>query len=229
MKKEKLLGVYRLMIVLVGWFGIMGSFTMKIITRAQGESAAMALLDSISHYTIQTNLLVLIWITCALMYWIKKGKVKTDNSVLKTGITMYITFTFVIYALMLQGLWSPTGIKSVLAFITHYITPVAFIIDWLACELINGKQTKKNYKNAVKWLIYPSCYVIYVMIYGKITGKYMYPFLHVPSIGYSGVFMRVFILSILFFLMGMFYIKCNSIIQGRKSRILKSKNNEISR
>jgi len=53
------------------------------------------------------------------------------------------------------------------------------------------------------------------------TGRYMHPFLHVPSKGYSGVLLSVSILCICFILMGLFYIWISNIIQKIRYSSLK--------
>ena len=66
------------------------------------------------------------------------------------------------------------------------------------------------------------------MIYGGITGRYMYPFLNVPTIGYMGAFKSALILSILFIISGVIYLKCSEIIQSLKKKFVKVNNNEVS-
>ncbi|WBW96759.1 Pr6Pr family membrane protein [Oceanirhabdus sp. W0125-5] len=226
MKKEKSIVIFRSLFLLIGWFSVIGSITLKIMKwYSQGEGAIMGLLDSLSHYTIQTNILVLAWLTLAVIGNLRKGESKVVNTVYKSGITLYISFTFIIYALILQQLWAPTGIHRVLAVITHYVTPIVFILDWFFCEFIKDREEKQKLSNVIKWLIYPFCYAAYVvLIYGKFTGRYMYPFLHIPSIGYSGVLIRVLVLSVCYILMGLFIIKISRIIQGNIRSPFNSKN-----
>lgn len=66
--------------------------------------------------------------------------------------------------------------------------------------------------------------VIYVIIYGGFTGRYMYPFLQVPSIGYWGVLVRVLILSVLYIVMGVIFVKGSNMIDKVKNLCLNDKN-----
>lgn len=215
MKMNKWNKYYRLLIVLVGWFGVIGTITYKVLRCSQGQSVALELLDSLSHYTIQTNIIVMLWFTRALFSAVKKGENSLSNTRRKTGIMLYISLTFIIYAILLQGLWEPKGMDAVLAYITHYVTPIAMIVDWVYCEFSTEPADKLTKKDALKWLIYPACYVAYAMVYGYLSGRYMYPFLNAPEIGYPMVFLSIVVISAFLLLLGLIAIACSHRIQKR--------------
>lgn len=215
MKMNKWNKYYRLLIILVGWFGVIGTIAFKVLRCSPGQSAALELLDSLSHYTIQTNIIVMLWFTRALFRAVKKGENSLSNTPQKTGIMLYISLTFIIYAILLQGLWEPKGMDAVLAYITHYVTPIAMIVDWVYCEFSAEPADKLIKKHALKWLIYPACYVAYAMVYGYLSGRYMYPFLNAPEIGYPIVFLSIVVISAFLLLLGLIAIACSHRIQKR--------------
>lgn len=215
MKMNKWNKYYRLLIILVGWVGVIGTIAYKVLRCSPGQSAALELLDSLSHYTIQTNIIVMLWFTRALFRAVKKGENSLSNTPQKTGIMLYISLTFIIYAILLQGLWEPKGMDAVLAYITHYITPIAMIVDWVYCDFSAEPADKLIKKDALKWLIYPACYVVYAMVYGYLLGRYMYPFLNAPEIGYPMVFLSIVVISAFLLLLGLTAIACSHRIQKR--------------
>lgn len=210
MENKKKIFWFRLIVVLVGWYGVLGSIGLKVFRWTKlGQPIWLAVLDSLSHYTIQTNILALLILSVLMVKEIILSEKKLMNSKFKSAVTLYITFTFVIYAVVLAKLWAPTGQDAILANITHYLTPIAFILDWFIVELISNKSERLVFKDSVIWLVYPITYVSYIMIYGLLTGRYLYPFLNVPVINYSGVMLCVGLLSIVYLITGNVYVGMN--------------------
>ncbi|QUH28659.1 Pr6Pr family membrane protein [Vallitalea guaymasensis] len=215
MKKIDKLLIYRIVFAVIGWIGLFGHFIFKVMNRGAGTSVGGALLDSVSHYTIQTNILVLVWFTIAIVARLTNRDFKILSSFYKGAITLYISFTFVIYAVLLSGLWAPEGIEALLAFISHYITPVAFMIDWVFYEFKGHKEDRYEWRNVVKWLVYPLVYLGYLLIYGGMTGRYFYPFLYVPKIGWDGLVVSVVVLCGCYIVAGGVYIAVGRVIGKR--------------
>lgn len=217
-KKINSILVYRIIFTIIGWFGLIGSLTLKITHRPPEWSILRSIWSFLSYYTIQTNIIVIIWFTVAVFYW-KRGK---ENPLLKPKIkgafTLYITATFLIYAVLLNGLWSPKGMDLFLSIITHYITPVAIILDWILTERKGDRKQSYKWSYALQWLVYPLCYLVYNQIYGKLTGLYLYPFLNLPQIGWSGLAIRVIILCVFFIVFGCMYIFINKIPSREKDQ-----------
>ena len=205
--------VYRLVFALVALLGVGGHLVQKLTNCPPEWSIPRCILDYLSYYTIQTNMLVLIWLTVAILYW----KRESDNPILrpkvKGAFTLYISTTFIIYAVLLAGLWEPEGADRYLSIISHYITPIAFIIDWLLFE----KRQTYQWNYALQWLVYPLGYLGYSLVYGGLTGRYLYPFLNLPVLGWGGLAIRVALLVVFFILLGCMYIAINKFM-GRKQR-----------
>ena len=87
------------------------------------------------------------------------------------------------------------------------------MIDWLLFE----KRRTYQWKYAFQWLVYPLGYLGYSLVYGKITGRYLYPFLNVPVLGWGGLTIRVAILVVFFIVLGCTYIAINKSL-GRGQR-----------
>jgi len=101
--------------------------------------------------------------------------------------------------------YRPTGWAAFSNLVLHYITPIAFIVDWILTE--NKVQYKWNY--LPYWIIYPLCYIIFAVIHGAITGNYLYFFLDISKLGIFGFVLFVSFLIIFGIALGSLYIAIN--------------------
>lgn len=162
-------------------------------------------LVSFISFTMQTNLMVSVWWTLAIIWHYKPEKLKIISGLLKGAFTLYITVTFVIFALLLSIFYQPTGYAAFMNLIVHYITPIAFIIDWLLTE----KDIKYKWKYLLYFLSYPLCYLAFSQIYGTFTGNYLYYFLDPNALGVSAFILYILFLVIFFIAVGSLYIAIN--------------------
>jgi len=205
---------FRAMFVCIGWFGIVGHIVLKIATRVD-MSVLEAVISSISYYTIQTNIIGMVCLTYALIA-MHKGY-KPLHPYIRAGITLYISLTFALYTIFLAKLWQPHGLEAILSYISHYITPIAVIIDWFLYEKYERQASfKKRY--IITWLLYPLLYLGYALTYGHFTGRYMYPFIHLPSLGVISLLRNVSILILLYIILGSVLIRTSQILSVEKVR-----------
>lgn len=205
---------YRLVVALVALIGVTGHLVQRLAKHPPEWSIPRSILDYLSYYTIQTNLLVVTWLAIAILYWRRESEHPILRPKIKGAFTLYISATFIIYAILLAGLWEPEGADLYLSIISHYITPIAFMIDWLLFE----KRGTYQWKYALQWLVYPFGYLGYSLVYGGITGRYQYPFLNLPVLGWGGLTIRVALLVVFFVALGCMYIAINKTL-GRRRRM----------
>jgi hypothetical protein len=156
--------------------------------------------------TWQTNLIVMIWLTLAIVWHNKPESFEKFLKPLKGAFTIYITLTFVLYALLLQIFFQPDTFWDIFFnTVLHYITPLAFIIDWVLTE------TEVRYKwiYLAYWIIYPISYLIFVFIHGTFTGNYIYYVLDISRLGILGYSMTISMLIIIYVILGCLYIVVN--------------------
>jgi len=195
--------IYRIIFAGLSWF--------TIITGALINSISTGLpllwLVSFKYYTMQTNLIVTIWFTLAIGWHNKPESLEKIMGPLKGAFTLYITTTFIFFAILLQMFYQPTGWAAFNNLILHYITPIAFIIDWILTE------TKQRYKWRYfqYWIIYPICYLVFSFVLGTFTGDYLYGFLDINRVGIIG-----YVLIICFLLGVGSGLGCLYIIVNRK-------------
>ncbi len=193
--------VYRIIFATLSWFTLIASASIYAFTYGD----VLPWFNGFKAFTMQTNLIVTIWLTLAIIWHNKPESLDKIMGPLKGAFTMYITITFVVFAILLSPFYQPTGFAAFSNFVLHYITPIAFIIDWVLTE------TKVRYKwNYLPyWIIYPLCYIIFAVIHGTFTGQYLYYFLDINALGILGFVMFVSILVAFGLALGCLYILIN--------------------
>ncbi|TFG04532.1 MAG: hypothetical protein EU536_04420 [Promethearchaeota archaeon] len=163
-----LIRALRLAILILGW----SSMTIMIVL-ASGS------FDLFSTYTVQSNLLVLAWLSVAIIFQEKNKNHWFFSQVVRGAITLYITVTFIIFALLLSFLYQPTGIAAFTNLVSHYLVPILFLLDWFLTEL----RRKYAWKYTVMWLAYPVFYLIFTLVRGYYTSDYIYYFIDPNLLG----------------------------------------------
>jgi hypothetical protein len=182
--QNKLRVAYIILNVLMLWFALGLQFYISTDAyMATGRSFAGAIIQIISFYTIQTNLLIAVGLTAILFApesaW---GRFFSRTSVL-TSIAVYITIVGLIYATVLKGLLQLDGLFMLADFLLHTLSPIVFVVFWL---LFVPKESIK-WNQVLLWAIFPLLYLVYSLIRGAISGDYPYPFVNAAKLGYGQV------------------------------------------
>lgn len=193
--------IYRIIFAGLSWFTLIASAVIYALT----IGPILEWFNSFKAFTIQSNFIVTIWFTLAILWHNKPESLKKISGPLKGAFTMYITITFVVFAILLSPFYQPTGFAAFSNLVLHYITPIAFIVDWVLTE------TKVRYKwNYLSyWILYPACYIIFVIIHGTFTGSYLYYFLDINALGIVVFVIFIPILIALGISLGCLYIWIN--------------------
>ncbi len=136
---SKNLLIYRIVFATLSWFTLIASASIYAFT----YGSVLPWFNSFKAFTMQTNLIVTIWLTLAIIWHNKPESLDKIMGPLKGAFTMYITITFVVFAILLSPFYQPTGFAAFSNFILHYVTPIAFIVDWVLTE--NKVRYKWNY------------------------------------------------------------------------------------
>lgn len=149
-------------------------------------------LNMFRYFTIQSNLIVGSYFSMSLINSVK------DNKLFKKmlgGVTVYITITCLVFVVFLEARYEHTGIGHLSNLIVHYIVPVLTIVFLT----IYRRDYSFEAKDIGKWVVYPLSYIVFVQIFGRVTGDYIYPFFEVDNIGVIGLIKSV-VLLVLFFM-----------------------------
>jgi hypothetical protein len=127
------------------------------------------------------------------------------------AITVYASFTFLVFVFILQPLK-----QRIIIDVNHYFIPVFFIIHWFYIKPKN--EYKKIY--ALYWLIYPTIYLVYIFVWGIFIGAFPYPFLDLNLISPFLYIINNFLIVGLFYLLGRLFIFMNQ-KEYNKAEIIK--------
>jgi hypothetical protein len=83
-------------------------------------------------------------------------------------------------------------------FTLHYVMPCAIILEWLVAP----PAMKFGARQLLPVLVFPSLYLIYTLIRGRMLGWYPYPFLNPASVGGSGVAVHAVGIAVTFIFAG---------------------------
>jgi hypothetical protein len=197
--------VYRTLCALIGWSAMLILWYSAVLNRPVGSSPLAAIAVTFRYFTVQSNMFVLIWMLVAIIYWERRREHPILRPVVKGAFTVYITVTFLVFFILLQSLVNPQGLDFYVNAIVHYVTPIAFIFDWILYE----KKGSYQWRYALIWLVYPLAYLIFAQAYGSLTGDYLYPFLNLPELGINGLAIWVGTLFLVFLVLGVLYIGVN--------------------
>jgi hypothetical protein len=191
------------------------SLIYKIITAAAALAGILLIggfpsgfnLRLFKYYTVQSNVLCLVFIAAAAVHaaiQIKKSGMSGPATLLprfKGAVTLAITVTLLVYQFMLAD--TPFSMTSGYAgnFLVHLLTPLLVILDWLLFD----EKGRYNIFDPLRWGIIPFYYFIFALIAAQagVTylggSRYPYFFLDADAIGAGGVALYVLGIAVAFF------------------------------
>lgn len=169
--------LYRVFTLIVAWFALITQWCLT----------TFGLVDFLSFFTVQSNLMVALCLTFSL--FIPRSALGTffSKSRVQSAIALYIFIVGLVYNTLLRGLADFKGMQLIIDNLLHVAVPVLFVLYWF----IFTPQTFFPWKQSLYWLIYPFLYTVYSMIRGAIVHWYPYPFLNVDNLGYARVFINM--------------------------------------
>jgi len=107
-----------------------------------------------------------------------------SNGLFRGGVTLYMTITGLVYAVLLAPLDIDVGAYAPWAnYVHHTLAPAVVLIDWLLFPPLR----KLDRQAPWIWLVFPAVYFVFSLIRGSITGWFPYPFLNLDELGAGGV------------------------------------------
>lgn len=196
------------------WTGlILQLYILLVNVPENGLTYSQAVARFLGYYTILTNLLVAISLSCLLLIPDSRaGKFFASFSV-HTAIMLNILLVGLGYNLLLRNTWNPEGLQRLVDEILHVVVPAFYLFYWL---FIRTKE-KLQWRSLVLWLAYPLIYMCYALARGAYENWYPYFFIDAGKLGYSSVLKNCSGLIIVFILLGALSIAiANTISLKRK-------------
>ncbi|GAB3020753.1 Pr6Pr family membrane protein [Cyclobacterium sediminis] len=177
---------------IIVWFAVLAQFYLMIINRQAG--IIETIVRFFSFFTILTNTLVALYFT-SKAFKLKKFPFSIfHNTGALTAITTFILIVGLVYQIALRGIWQPTGFQYLIDELLHSIVPLWVLIYWF----MNVAKFDLKFKSVSYWILYPICYLLFVLIRGHFSGFYPYPFLNISIIGYLDTFQNIGLIIFLF-------------------------------
>lgn len=208
----------RIWMAVAGLAGLAGLLLQAYLTArlcaARGMDAGATVSKFFSYFTILTNSLIVI--NCAICVLAPRSRMAASiiRPDVHSGQLLFITIVGSVYITILARLWNPQGLQWWADFLLHYITPGMNLVFWF----LFVPKLRMPWTVALRWMIYPLAYFLWVLIRGAITRDYPYPFLDVAKIGYATALTNAGFLTLLF-LFGGFAIIGLSRLLARQKRL----------
>ena len=161
-------------------FGALAFVAIAAQLKAAADGGHLDLVSFFSYFTILSNLLGAILLLIGAARW--RGPRSARMDLLRGAAVVYLTVTFVVFALLLADTDVDLAIPWVNS-VLHEIIPIVVVIDWL----IDPPTTRLSMRQGLLWLSFPAAWIAYVLIRGGLIGKYPYPFLDPANGGYASV------------------------------------------
>ncbi len=204
--------LFRTILIVGGIYGI-------ILNILYNES----LLQSLSYYTIQSNIFIVV---VMIIYLFRKKIPSKWLLIVKHSATIGIMLTFLVYHLVLSPVIKITGeydVPFINDFLVHTFVPLLAVIDLLLFDI----KGNLNYKDSLWFLSLPVFYFIYAQIYAfsggifqfeTTTSRYAYFFLNVDKIGWGMVALYSCSLLVMVYLISLLLVLIDKLQFRRKER-----------
>jgi hypothetical protein len=187
------------------FFGILGFATVIInifIVASMPEGLNLA--EFLSFFTNESNLFA--GAVLAVSGLLPRNRLPRWWDGLRGAAAVYLAVTFVVFAVLLEGLPTAGTITPWVNAVVHRLMPVVLVLDWL---LIPAAFPARWWR-VLAWMAYPIAYLAYSLVRGALVDWYPYPFLDPRGPGgYAGlatsagtVVIGFFLAAVLFDLLG---------------------------
>ena len=172
---------------IVGWCGLVIQLDLVLLARwTSGASLLGGLVNFFSFFTVLTNTLVAVVLTCVATRQPSKGRTFFLQPWVTSGIAVSIIVVGVAYNLLLRQLWQPQGLQWLANELLHDVMPVLFTLYWWFCV----PKGSLRVGHIGVWVLYPVLYFAYTLLRGHLLGVYPYPFIDVEKLGYAQAFIN---------------------------------------
>jgi hypothetical protein len=190
-------------IAVVAWYALLLQLFVSV-TKARTTSMPLgaAIINYFSFFTVLTNLLVALVLTFSLRTKPSRLSDFAKRPAVQAATAVYIGVVGLVYSLVLRNLWNPEGLHKIADVLLHDAIPVSYLGWWL----LFARKDSLRFTTVPGWLAYPALYFVYCLIYARITGVYLYPFVNVSTLGYAGITLNAVMLLLGFLGLGLLLV-----------------------
>lgn len=199
-----------LLVAILGWLGLVLQLVVSArLASSAGRSPFAGMVDALCYFTVLTNLLVALVATVTLA----GGRGFLASRGVLAATALYIFVVGLIYSLLLRSLWAPTGLHRMSDALLHDLVPLLYVIWWLSCAPKGGLR----WPQTIGWLGYPLAYFVFSMARGAFTGRYLYPFIDITTLGVTPVVRNVVLLLVLFEGLALAAVGIDRVLSARRA------------
>lgn len=203
---------------IVGWSALALQLYLLIVSNMEkGLPGIVGVMKFFDYFTILSNILVATVFTAIWLQRRDAGSFFTHPKV-KTGVSVYIFITGIVYFLLLRQTWTPTGLWWLADVVLHYVMPVLYGVEWLFFT----PKGQLRWHDTFRWAVFPFVYLLWALFWGAIFGFYPYPFIDVTTLGYPQALLNGVFVAIGFILMGLLLVAVDRWL-GRKVKAIKQR------
>ena len=206
---------FALSLATLAWFSVLLQCWLSLqMALRNGKSIAGGLESFFSYFTVLTNLLICVSLTCSLSApsstlgkWLSRPDVVA-------GIAASIAFVGLSYHFLLRNTWNPQGAQLLADVLLHYAVPALYVLYWWH----DFSQAALRWMHPLSWSAYPALYLVYALIRGSIRGSYPYPFIDAARLGYARTMLNSLGLLVVFIALGLLFVALSRV--RRRTRVL---------
>lgn len=143
-----------------------------------------------TYFTIQSNLLALTMATSLLLSPYRDGGLWRA---LRVASVVGMTVTFVVYLVALAPILDLSGIPWWTDVGFHIVAPTLTVVGWL----LFGPWPRFDLATVAWFVLWPVCWLVYVLLLGAASGWYPYPFLDADARGYPHALLNCLLVAVL--------------------------------
>lgn len=182
------------------WFSLTAQFVIMMQSREIGITDSI--IRFFTYFTILSNGLAALSFSSSLFNF----SPFFSSFKVQTAIAVYISIVAIVYNSVLRFIWEPTGLQRLIDELLHVVNPVIFILYWYIIQI----KISLTYRFIFRILIFPSVYLVSVLVIGRFSNHYPYPFLDVNQIGCLNVFVNSLGVTAVFVLVSLLFIFINN-------------------
>jgi hypothetical protein len=141
-----------------------------------------SVLNFFSYFTNLSNLFAAVVLILGATCSLKRPAAFDSLTDLRAISVVNMAVVGIVFAILLRDV----DLGSLLPWVNvalHYVMPCGVVLDWL----VQPPKRKLGANHLLLCLVFPTCYLAYVLIRGRQIGWYPYPFLNPAHVGGYGV------------------------------------------
>jgi hypothetical protein len=187
----------------LAWFSVLLQLNITLHSAMHnGLGLATGIVNFLGYFTILTNLVVGIALTMPLVAPASTVGRFFSRSDVTAGVAASMAFVGLAYHFLLRKTWNPQGLQLMADALLHYVMPALFLIYWW----FNFPKGALRWSHPLLWGLYPTVYLIYVLIRGRVVGRYPYAFIDPLAIGYQRTMLNAVGLLAAFIVLGLILV-----------------------